>query len=111
MSGLVEIDFDEISNYLVEKGVCTAEEAISYLEAEDDYYDSIGLNVYDEDEIDEEMSSSDRSTAPVVDQRDVDAYIVEHTDLEPSKVDDITGYLMEYLYGYDVFADPEDMED
>ncbi len=103
-NGLMVYDFDSISNYLVEKGVCTAEEALTYLEAEDAYYDSVGLNDYGE-----AGEPTEPSTAPVIDQNDVDAYIVEHTNLELSKVQDISDQLMEYLVGQGIAIDPEDM--
>ncbi|MBQ6537415.1 MAG: hypothetical protein IJL75_00750 [Eubacterium sp.] len=89
----VEYDLDEIIEHLAASGVCTEEEASVYLEAEDAYYDSIGMYDFE----DEEAVSDDPASIPVVDQRDVDAYIVQNTDLDESKVEQISQHLVEYM--------------
>lgn len=88
-----EYNFNDIADYMASKGVCTRDDAYKYLEAEDDYYDVVGLNVYDLDDIE----PSQAVTSTYIDQRDVDKFIVKQTGLPAEIVDRMTEALYEYM--------------
>lgn len=89
---MLEYNFNKIADYMVTKGVCTAEDAYKYLEAEDDYYDLAGVNVYDDDDVEAQCVSD-----VVIDQRYVDRFISEKTGLCIEYVERITEVLYEYM--------------
>ena len=97
---MLEYNFSDIADYLVSRGACTRDEAYKYLEAEDDYYDAAGLNVYDSDTI----QPSQMESNTVIDQKDVDQYIVKKTGLSPIIVEKVSDVLYEYMEKNGFFA-------
>ncbi len=97
---MLDYNFSDIADYLVSRGACTRDEAYKYLEAEDDYYDDAGLNVYDSDTI----QTSQMESNIVIDQADVDQYIVKKTGLSPIIVEKVTEVLFEYMEKNGYFA-------
>lgn len=97
---MLEYNFNDIADYMVSKGVCARDEAYKYLEAEDEYYDAAGLNVYELDNI----QPSQMISNTVIDQMDVDKYIVKETGLSAETVDKMSEVLYEYMEKNGFFA-------
>ncbi|MBP3805923.1 MAG: hypothetical protein J6I76_18900 [Oribacterium sp.] len=76
------------------------DEAYEYLEAEDYYYDFAGINVYDLDNI----QPSQMVSNTVIDQMDVDKYIVKETGLSAETVNKMSEVLHEYMEKNGFFA-------
>lgn len=54
---MVYLDLDKEAAFIAEETGCSLEQANTFVDLEDDYYDSIGLNVYEMDVTHEELRS------------------------------------------------------
>ena len=72
---IIILDLDKEAAFIAEETGCSLEQANSFVELEDDYYDSIGLNVYELDVTHEELRSD-----VVVDDEDIIKYVCGRTD-------------------------------
>lgn len=72
---MVYLDLNKESVFISDQIGCSLEQANIFVELEDDYYDSIGLNVYELDVTHEELRSD-----AVVDDADLIEFICGRTD-------------------------------
>ena len=98
------LDTDDLSKFLVESTKCTPEEAAAYVVGEDEYLAEIGISGYGTE--DGEPALTDEEAAhTVVDQRDVEAYIVEHKGLERSLVESLSEAEYNYMESHGFFGE------
>ena len=72
---VVYLNLDKEAAFIAEVTGCSLEQADTFVDLEDDYYDSIGLNVYELDVTHEELRSD-----VVVDDEDIIKYVCGRTD-------------------------------
>ena len=72
---VVYLNLDKEAAFIAEVPGCSLEQADTFVDLEDDYYDSIGLNVYELDVTHEELRSD-----VVVDDEDIIKYVCGRTD-------------------------------
>ena len=89
---VVYLNLDKEAAFIAEVTGCSLEQADTFVDLEDDYYDSIGLNVYELDVTHEELRSD-----VVVDDEDIIKYVCDRTD-EISR--DLCERMLEAEYKY-----------
>lgn len=72
---MVYLDLDKEAAFIAEETGCSLEQANTFVDLEDDYYDSIGLNVYEMDVTHEELRSD-----VVVEDDDIINFVCGRTD-------------------------------
>lgn len=72
---MVYLDLDKEATFITEVTGCSLEQANIFVDLEDEYYDSIGLNVYELDVTHEELRSD-----VVVDDEDIIKHVCGRTD-------------------------------
>lgn len=105
---MTNINLFEEAIFLSGKTNCTLEEAMIYVRAQDEYYDSIGLNFYPDEngfyEIDGKKYSWDMlnslplpKNVPVVDNEKMLSHISEGTGLSLAKCHELEAAEFDYL--------------
>ena len=89
---VVYLNLDKEAAFIAEVTGCSLEQADTFVDLEDDYYDSIGLNVYELDVTHEELRSD-----VVVEDEDIIKYVCDRTD-EISR--DLCERMLEAEYKY-----------
>ena len=90
-----EIYIEEMAQYLADKGGCSLEAALAYCDAEEEYYDEQGLNIYDFSERPREFGPY--IGAPVIENDDMVKYISKKTGLGFELVENLSMIELEYL--------------
>ena len=99
-------DIDEAAAFIAERTGCTVEQALAYLYAEDDYFDEIGLNLYPDENNHLILPPEDTSNI-VVDDREVTAFVLEHTDLSRELTEKIIEAEFAYMEQQGLIFEPE----
>ena len=98
------LDTDDQAKYMVENTGCSLEQANLYIEGEDEYLASIGLSGYGtEDGI--PALSIEEAAHTVVDQVDVENYIVEHKGLDRGLLESLSEAEYNYMESHGFFAE------
>ncbi|MCR5848002.1 MAG: hypothetical protein K6G75_07785 [Lachnospiraceae bacterium] len=90
---MIFICYEEQAEWMSDYANCEYEEAIEFLEIQQDYYDEIGLNVYPWEE---DFGVSIRSDI-VVKEDDMAKYIDIHSSLSIETIDELLVADVEYL--------------
>ena len=90
---MTTIIFEEQAGRMAEISGCKYEEAMEYLEAQDEYYDLVGINVYP----DGNLQESDLCSDIVVDGDKMEQYITEHSSLSNEMVEALAEAELRYL--------------
>ncbi len=90
---MIFICYEEQAEWMSDYANCEYEEAIEFLEIQQDYYDEIGLNVYPWEE---DFGVSIRSDIAVK-ENDMAKYIDMHSSLSIETIDELLVADVEYL--------------
>lgn len=92
---MIHIYEDEIVKFFAENTGCSLEQAYAYCEAEDVYLDDQALISYDPNE--RPRDNGPYIGAPVIDNEEMVAFIMEETGLEYDLVERLSELEIEYL--------------
>lgn len=98
------LDFNDEAKWLSEKSGCSFEDALTFVELEDDYCDEIGLNVYpnEDGKIDVEMQTEPDVNAPVIDCDALAEYVSSRSALPMGLCENLLYFESEYFKKIDL---------
>lgn len=98
------LDIDDQAKYFVESTGCSVDQANLYIEGEEEYLASIGLSGYGT-KAGEPALSEEEAAHTVVDQLDIENYIVEHKGLNRSLVECLSDAEYKYMESHGFFGE------
>ena len=98
------LNIDDQAKYMAEITGCSLDQVNLYIEGEDEYLASIGISGYgSEDGV--PALSTEEAAHTVVDQVDVENYIVEHKGLDKDLVDSLSEAEYNYMESHGFFGE------
>lgn len=97
------LEIDDLVQYLIDKCGCTAEEADAYVTGEDEYLSEVGISGYGREDGQPALSDEDAANT-IIDQREVEDYIIEHKGLARGLVERMSQAEYDYMEMTDMFG-------
>ena len=98
------LDVEDMGNYMVESVGCSIDQAFLYIEGEDEYLASIGISGYGTEDGMPELSDEEAASL-VVNQIDIENYIVEHKGLSRTLVESLSEAEYKYMESHGFFGE------